>query len=85
VARFQAALDAKLASPARTWLDIAHRFGYYDQMHMLARLRKSRPQHTNEKDLDRNLAMREIPSEESGGVNGRSVADVPRQADLSGF
>jgi AraC-like DNA-binding protein len=35
VARFQAALDAKLASPTRTWLDIAHSFGYYDQMHMV--------------------------------------------------
>ena len=35
VARFQAALDAKLASPKRTWLDIAHTFGYYDQMHMV--------------------------------------------------
>jgi AraC-like DNA-binding protein len=35
VARFQAALDAKLASPRRTWLDIAHTFGYYDQMHMV--------------------------------------------------
>jgi AraC-like DNA-binding protein len=35
VARFQAALDAKLASPQRTWLDIAHSFGYYDQMHMI--------------------------------------------------
>ena len=35
VARFQAALDAKLADPMRTWLDIAHSFGYYDQMHMI--------------------------------------------------
>ncbi len=35
IARFQAALDAKLASPKRTWLDIAHTFGYYDQMHMI--------------------------------------------------
>lgn len=35
VARFQTALDAKLASPQRTWLDIAHSFGYYDQMHMI--------------------------------------------------
>ena len=35
VARFQAALDAKLAFPARSWLDIAHSFGYYDQMHMV--------------------------------------------------
>jgi AraC-like DNA-binding protein len=35
VARFQAALDAKAASPERTWLDIAHTFGYYDQMHMV--------------------------------------------------
>ena len=35
IARFQFALDAKLANPARTWLDIAHTFGYYDQMHMI--------------------------------------------------
>jgi AraC-like DNA-binding protein len=35
IARFEAALDAKLANPARTWLDIAHSFGYYDQMHMV--------------------------------------------------
>ncbi|SRR5258708_6704447 len=35
VARFQGALDAKLANPSRTWLDIAHSFGYYDQMHMI--------------------------------------------------
>jgi AraC-like DNA-binding protein len=35
VARFQAALDAKAASPNRTWLDISHSFGYYDQMHMV--------------------------------------------------
>lgn len=35
IARFQAALDAKLANPERTWLDIAHSFGYYDQMHMV--------------------------------------------------
>jgi AraC-like DNA-binding protein len=35
VARFQAALDAKAASPGRTWLDISHSFGYYDQMHMV--------------------------------------------------
>jgi AraC-like DNA-binding protein len=35
IARFQAALDAKVAHPQRTWLDIAHWFGYYDQMHMI--------------------------------------------------
>jgi AraC-like DNA-binding protein len=35
VARFQAALDAKLIAPNRSWLDIAHFFGYHDQMHMV--------------------------------------------------
>jgi AraC-like DNA-binding protein len=35
VARFQSALDAKLAAPRRSWLDIAHSFGYHDQMHMV--------------------------------------------------
>jgi AraC-like DNA-binding protein len=35
VARFQAAVDAKLARPHRTWLDIAHTFEYHDQMHMV--------------------------------------------------
>jgi AraC-like DNA-binding protein len=35
IARFQSALDAKLVSPKRTWLNIAHSFGYHDQMHMI--------------------------------------------------
>jgi len=35
VARFQTALDARLANPAATWLEIAHHVGYYDQMHMI--------------------------------------------------
>ena len=35
VARFQAAVDAKIERPQRSWLDIAHSFGYYDQMHMI--------------------------------------------------
>lgn len=35
VARFQSAVDAKLHNPGRTWLEIAHSFGYYDQMHMI--------------------------------------------------
>ncbi len=35
VTRFQAALDAKITSPDRSWLSIAHAFGYHDQMHMV--------------------------------------------------
>jgi AraC-like DNA-binding protein len=35
IARFQRALDAKLRLPHRPWIDIAHEFGYHDQMHML--------------------------------------------------
>jgi len=35
IARFQFALDAKLVAPQRSWLDIAHSFGYHDQMHMI--------------------------------------------------
>ena len=35
VARFQSALDAKVAQPNRTWLDIAHDLDYHDQMHMI--------------------------------------------------
>jgi AraC-like DNA-binding protein len=33
--RFQRALDAKRFIPGRTWLSIAHEFGYFDQMHMV--------------------------------------------------
>ena len=33
--RFQRALDAKRLFPQRTWLSIAHEFGYFDQMHMV--------------------------------------------------
>ena len=35
IARFQSALDAKMGSPQRSWLDIAHGYGYFDQMHMI--------------------------------------------------
>jgi AraC-like DNA-binding protein len=35
VARFQHALDAKIARSGRHWADIAQDLGYHDQMHML--------------------------------------------------
>lgn len=35
ITRFQMALDAKLTAPQRSWLGIAHQFGYFDQMHMI--------------------------------------------------
>lgn len=35
IARFQAALDAKIRRPGRSWLGIAHALGYHDQMHMV--------------------------------------------------
>jgi AraC-like DNA-binding protein len=35
IARFQSALDTKRLLPQRTWLEIAHHFGFADQMHMV--------------------------------------------------
>jgi AraC-like DNA-binding protein len=35
IVRFSAALEAKVTAPGRLWTDIAHDFGYYDQMHMV--------------------------------------------------
>jgi AraC-like DNA-binding protein len=35
ISRFQMSLDAKVRKPERTWISIAHEFGYHDQMHML--------------------------------------------------
>ncbi len=35
IVRFNAALKAKMMAPRRRWTDIAHEFGYYDQMHMV--------------------------------------------------
>jgi AraC-like DNA-binding protein len=35
IVRFNAALEAKMTAPGRLWTDIAHEFGYYDQMHMV--------------------------------------------------
>jgi AraC-like DNA-binding protein len=35
VARFQSALDAKIASPHLSWVEIAHHLNYHDQMHMI--------------------------------------------------
>jgi len=35
MARFEAALDRMGRSPRGSWTEVAHRFGYYDQMHMV--------------------------------------------------
>jgi AraC-like DNA-binding protein len=35
IARFEAALDGMARSPQRSWTEVAHRFGFYDQMHMV--------------------------------------------------
>jgi len=35
IARFQSAVDAKIVNSEMSWLDIAHSFGYHDQMHMI--------------------------------------------------
>ncbi|MBB5319374.1 helix-turn-helix domain-containing protein [Tunturiibacter empetritectus] len=35
VSRFQMVLDAKVKSLDSSWLDLAHKFGYHDQMHMI--------------------------------------------------
>jgi AraC-like DNA-binding protein len=33
--RFQSALDCKARSSTKSWTDVAHEFGYHDQMHMI--------------------------------------------------
>jgi AraC-like DNA-binding protein len=35
ITRFQSALDTKRLSPRRSWLSVAHKLGYFDQMHMI--------------------------------------------------
>ncbi len=35
IARFEAALEYKARSSERSWAEVAHRFAYYDQMHMV--------------------------------------------------
>jgi AraC-like DNA-binding protein len=35
IARFEAALEHKACFAAKSWTEIAHEFGYYDQMHMV--------------------------------------------------
>ena len=35
IARFEASLDGKARFAARSWTEVAHNFGYYDQMHMV--------------------------------------------------
>jgi AraC-like DNA-binding protein len=35
IARFEAALENKARFAARSWTDVAHDFGYFDQMHMV--------------------------------------------------
>lgn len=40
LARFQYALDEKLANPETTWIEVAHALSYYDQMHMIRDFKK---------------------------------------------
>jgi AraC-like DNA-binding protein len=35
IVRFEAALDSKARSRGKSWTDVAHEFGYYDQMHLV--------------------------------------------------
>ena len=35
VRRFQQALDGKRIAPNRSWMSVAHEFGYFDQMHLI--------------------------------------------------
>ena len=35
IARFEAALDRMARLPQGSWTEVAHRFGYFDQMHMV--------------------------------------------------
>lgn len=35
IVRFQAALDSKARSADKSWTDVAHEFGYHDQMHLI--------------------------------------------------
>jgi AraC-like DNA-binding protein len=35
IVRFEAALESKALSITKSWTDVAHEFGYYDQMHMI--------------------------------------------------
>lgn len=35
IVRFQSALDMKRSAPGRSWMDIAHQLGYFDQMHLV--------------------------------------------------
>jgi transcriptional regulator GlxA family with amidase domain len=35
IVRFQAALDSKVKSATKSWTDVAHEFGYYDQTHLI--------------------------------------------------
>ena len=35
IVRFQSALDSKARSATKSWTDVAHEFGYHDQMHLI--------------------------------------------------
>jgi methylphosphotriester-DNA--protein-cysteine methyltransferase len=35
IARFEAVMDLMARAPTESWTSVAHRFGYFDQMHMV--------------------------------------------------
>ncbi len=77
VARFEAALEYKARFGQRSWVDVAHSFGYHDQMHMIhdfAEFTGATPSETlNQLE---NVYVEQIKSLRSGG--GPPAADPLR-------
>ncbi len=83
ITRFQTALDEKRMKPYRSWLSIAHEFGYFDQMHMVRdfqNLGGDAPSHLSEQigdlrpwSLASPMALHDLP-EPSQSIRLRSKA-----------
>jgi AraC-like DNA-binding protein len=70
IVRFEAALDSKARSSTKSWTDVAHEFGYFDQMHMVHDFEKFTgqiPTYTlNQMEI---LFLEQIQAMRSGGTS----------------
>jgi AraC-like DNA-binding protein len=76
IARFEAALDSKARSSTMSWTNVAHEFGYYDQMHMVHDFKEFTGRTPNEALRQMEVLFRgQIETERSNGLPANASGD----------
>jgi AraC-like DNA-binding protein len=76
IARFEAALDSKVRSSTMSWTNVAHEFGYYDQMHMVHDFKDFTGRTPNDTLRQMEMLFRgQLETERSNGLSANASGD----------